>query len=213
MKVNLTLDKSSRTEIYFDRPSIKIKNLAVLDSLAVSLRSLKVVVNPEFLEECNNIKLLRNSKYKLIGCIDPECKSYGSNKIFHIQNLMQADGFDIGLTVKDHISLINEIKLIDRFLKMASKKFDVRWIIDSKHGSNHIDNCIKAIMESKTNNKIICLAAYNKDESVIQKLIKDIRLKLGNIKLPIKIITNFDESIINDKDLNLTYQFKAEELV
>lgn len=214
MKTKLTLDKSTKVEIYFEKPSLVIRNLMALDSLAVSMRSPCVVIDPSGLPDLNVIKFQRNSPYKVIGAIDLECKTFGSNKAIKLQNLIEADGFDIGLTAKRSATeLHNEIVGIQNFLKMAGKPFYIRWLIDIKHGRDHITECLKAIKTSKTRYEAICLVVRNTEKEVIKSIINKCREELGITKTPIKIFADFNEELFDDKDLNLTYQFKAEELV
>ena len=214
MKTKLSLDKSNRVEIYYDKPSLAIRSLMALDSLAVSMRSQSVVVDPSCLPDLNVIKFQRNSPYRVIGAVDLACKNFGANKAIQLQNLIEADGFDIGLTAKRNATeLHNEINGIQNFLKMAGKPFSIRWLIDVKHGRDHITECLKAIKSTKTKYEAICLVVRDLEKEVIENLIDKCRKDLGLAKAPVKIFANYNEELFNDKDLDLTYQFRAEDLV
>lgn len=213
MQVKLPLSKTNRVEIYFDKPNLSVKSLTELDSLLVSTRSPSVIINTEFMNELNLIKLQRNSQYNVIAAIDLDGKVFGSNKIYRIQNLIEADGFDIGLTAnKNKVELINEIKAIDQFLKQASKQFKMRWVINSKHGPDHIDKCIDAIKESKVRYELISILTDNTDPKTAHNIVKKCRNGLGMVKCKMKISGKpSDDLIINDN--NLVYQVRAEDLV
>lgn len=216
MKTKLPIGKSARIEPYLSEFSYKIKDLVSFDTLAISTKAKSVVVDTSFIPDLGMIKAQRNSNYKLIGLIDPEGKSFNLNKVHKLHNLLDADGFDIGLSKdRNKKDLHNEIVGIKRFLSMSGLRYEIRWIINVGFGHNHIDNCIDAIKSTRSEKDIICISTkgIDLDAKTIFNLIKNCRQRLGKPKSLIKLHADFNEELITDKDLNITYQFNAEELL
>lgn len=212
MRVKLPLDQTNRIEVYLDKLSLDIKDLPELDSLMCSIRSPVLVVNPSYLRDINIIRCQRNSQYKLLAAIDLEGKTFGGNKIYKIRDMIEADGFDIGLTVgRNKIEMINEIKGIISFLSQAGKHYSIRWVINTKHGSDHIDKCINAIKESKCNYELISLLTDELEPDLAHTIMKDCRNKIGITKCNMKISGKPVDGLIKN-DLNLRYQIEAKDL-
>jgi hypothetical protein len=213
MRVKLPIDQTNRIEIYFSGPSMAVKSLMDLDSLLVSSRSPTVVCGPEFLSDISYMRSQRASKYNVIAAIDFEGKTFGGNKIYKFQNLIEADGFDIGLSAnKNKMELINEIKVIMGFLARAGKDFIMRWTINTKHGPKHIEECLKAIKESGVKYDLISLLTDGTDCDTSHNIVKKSRKLLGSTKQRMKISGVPQEGFITN-DKNLVYQVKAEDLV
>ena len=212
MKTKLPLDKSNRVEVEFLAPSPVIKSLVDLDSLVSSLHAPALVIEPSFLPNLNMIRYQRNSQYRVIGCVDNQFSTFGGNKIYEIQKMIEADGFDIGLTNnKSAIELRNEIKAIDTFLKSSGRQFFVRWVIDASKGPEHIKNCISAIRDSKTLYEAIAIKADKMDASTAHEIVKQCRKDLGLNKAKFKIISKLSDDLIT-RDINISYQISANEL-
>lgn len=212
MQVSLPFDKTTRLEVYFEKPTLKVRDLSSLDSLMCSSRAPTLVVTSDYTSDINMIRSQRNSPYKLITAIDPECKEFGGSKIYRIQNLIESDGFDIGLTAnKNKIELINEIKGISSFLQQLGNRFSLRWVVNTKFGNKHIDNCLDAIKESKCRYELIVIDTNNSEYSLSHDLVKSCREKLGLNKCVMKVDGQPIEKLIN-QDINLFFKIKAEDL-
>jgi hypothetical protein len=213
MQTKLTFDKSNRVEVEFLAPSMKIKNLSQLDSLVSSLHAPALVIEPSFLPDLNVIRFQRNSQYRVIGCVDKKFSTFGGNKIYEIQNMIEADGFDVGLTNgKNAIELRNEIQGIDKFLKSSGRQFFIRWVIDASQGPKHIEKCISAIRDSKVMYEAIVIKANDMEAKTAHEIVKTCRKNLGLNKAKFKIIAKFSDDLITN-DLNITYQISANELI
>lgn len=212
MRVKLPLDQTNRIEVFLDKLNLEVKSLPELDSLMCSIRSPALVIDQAYLRDINIIRCQRNSQYKLLAAIDLEGKTFGGNKIYKIRDMIEADGFDIGLTVgRNKIEMINEIKGIISFLSQAGKHYSIRWVIDTKHGSDHIDKCISAIKESKCNYELISLLTDDLEPELAHKILNDCRGKIGVSKCNMKISGQPVEGFIKN-DLNLRYQVRAKDL-
>jgi len=213
MRITLPLDKTNRVEVLFKEPDLKIKDLASIDSIMCSSRAPVLVSNPKYISDINMIRLQRNSQYRLLAYIDPEGNQYGGNKIYKIQGLIDTDGFDIGLTNgRSQIELVNEIKGIVSFLQQSGKAYQIRWSINTKHGPDHINKCLKAISSSKVNFEMISLLTDNLDPDTSHDIVKKARNTIGMNKCNMKISGKPTEELIRD-DKNLRYQIEAKDLI
>lgn len=216
MNTKLGLDKTNRIEVGFTKPSPKIRDMAKLDTVLSSMRSPALVVSPMLLGDINMIRFQRNSQYKVIVSIDPEGKVFGSTKIHQIRECTDADGYEIGLAQgKNQKELLNEIISINNVFVMSGARYFIRWVINAKHGTDHIKNCLAAIKEAKAKNinyEMITIMHDGADAEVLHSLVQSARKSVGIAKELIKIKSKFNEDlIVHDK--NLLYEFEAEELV
>lgn len=213
MRVTLPLDQTNRVEVLFNGPDMKIRDLSKVDSIMCSTRAPALVINPAYMSEMNMVRLQRNSQYRLQAIIDPDGKTYGGNKLYKIQNLIEADGFDIGLTVgRSETEIINEIKGIIAFLSQSGKAYQIRWIIDTNHGDEHIDKCLRAIKASKVNFDMISLMTDKLEPDLAHDIVKNAREKIGISKCNMKISGKPVDGFIRHDD-NLRYQIEAQELI
>jgi len=213
MRVALPLDQTNKVEVLFKGPDLKIRDLTMLDSIMCSTRAPALIVESRYLADVNMIRLQRNSQYRLLAIVDPEGKEFGGNKIYKIQGLIEADGFDIGLTAgRSKLELINEIKGIISFLQQSGKAYQIRWIINTKHGSSHVKNCLAAIKDSKINFDMISLLTDDLDPDLAHDIVKNARESIGINKCNMKISGKPVDGFIRD-DANLRYQVEAQELI
>lgn len=216
MKHKLSLDKSNRVEISFNAPCSKINDIAKLDSLACSTHTPALIIEPTFLDQLNLIRFQRNSQYKLLIHVDLEGKLFGINKIHHIRNSMNVDGYEIGLSVnKNENEIFNEISAINQMFTSFGARYFVRWVINANAGMTHVDNCCRAISKSIKNNinhEMITVYFNNDDKDILHGLVKSIRKSLNMQKAKVKIKSKFAEDIIKH-DNNIFYEFEAKELV
>lgn len=213
MQVKLQLDKTNRVEVYFDGPNMKVRGLTDLDTLVSSCRCPSLVVSTDFLSDMNMIKSQRNSQYKLIASIDPDGGTFGGNKVYQIHDLIEADGFDIGLTAnKNKTELINEIKGISAFLQSAGKDFVIRWSINAKHGPDHIKTCMEAIKGSGIKYDLISILCHGESSKTAHNIVKKCRKQIGMMKCKMKITGIPDDDLFKN-DANLLYQVRAEDLM
>lgn len=213
MRVALPLDQTNRVEVLFEKPSLKVKDLAKLDSIMCSTRAPALVIDPAYINDIIMIKGQRNSKYNVIAAIDLEGKVYGGNKVYHIKNAISADGFDIGLTAnKNKTELTNEIKAITSFLSQSPTEYMIRWVINAKHGSGHVKECLEAIKKSKTKFDMISLITDSIDADLAHDLVKTCRTSLGLAKCKMKISGDPSNDLIR-VDNSLRYQVAADLLL
>lgn len=216
MITKLTLDKSNRVEIIYNRITPKIKNLVMVDTTANSMHSPAVIINPGFLNDLNLIRFQRNSQYKLFVSIDNECKVFGSNKIHLIRESINTDGYEIGLTAgKNSNELFNEIVSINNIFVNSQARYFIRWVIDTKHGQKHFDNCMEAIAKARAKNinyDLITIKSELADVDILHNMVKEARKKLGMEKAPIKLSTKFNENVIKNVS-NVLYEFNIEDLI
>lgn len=213
MKMKLPVDKTNRVEVLFKGFDLKIRDLYKLDSLMCSCKSPVLIMHPDFVEEMNLIRLQRNSRYSIISMIDLEGLTYGINKVHKIKNIIP-DGFEIGLAVnKNSTELLNEIKSITSFLASSGKQFLIRWTINTKHGPDHIKNCLNAIKKYKDKFDMISFITDNISSELSHKIVHNSRIILGVAKQKMKIsgTPEDDDLIIHDK--NLRYQIEAKHLI
>jgi len=216
MKTKLPLDKSNRVEINYENMSHKIRSIVDIDTLASSMHSPALIVNPSLLSEINLIRFQRNSQYKLFASIDPECKKFGNNKIHQIRECTDVDGYEIGLTAnKNSNEILNEILSISNTFVLSGVRYFIRWVIDAKYGQDHVNNCLEAIRKSKAKNinfDLITIKHNDDDPKVLHGLVKTARKNIGMAKAVIKIKSKFNEDIIKNVQ-NVLYEFSAEDLL
>lgn len=213
MHVALPIDQTNRVEVLFTKPSLKIKRLEQLDSLMCSSRSPVLIIDKAFLSDAMLIRGQRNSKYSVIASIDLEGKTYGGNKIYQIQNVIGADGFEIGLTTnRNVIELVNEIKAIFSFLSQANSEYKIRLSVNVSAGSEHVKNCMEAIAKSKCNYEMISFLTDKMEPDLAHDIVKACRESIGNIKCKMKISGKPVEGFIRF-DNNLKYQVNADDLM
>lgn len=213
MHVKLPIDKTNRVEVYFSGFDFKIRDLPKLDSLMCSCKSPVLITTSDYVQDINMIKLQRNSRYKVITEIDRNGLTYGGNKIYKIQNLIDADGFEIGLTVgRNSTEILNEMKSITSFLKTSGKQFLIRWSINTNNGPTHIKNCLNAIKNYKDKFDMVSFNTDSLPPELSHNIVKNARIIIGMIKCNMKISGQpSDDLIIHDK--NLRYQIEAKYLV
>ncbi len=147
--MQLSLDKSIRVEPFILVPDKSFPDITKIDTIAIKNKVQCAVVSREYIDLISVIKARHNSKYNLLVEIDKNGSTFGLNKMLYKMNYNSLDGCEIGLT-KDanNVELMNEMKIIDGFLKQFNKSFILRWIINTSFGNKHIENCIKAIKDS-----------------------------------------------------------------
>lgn len=146
----LSLDKSIRVEPYILTPDRSFPDITRIDLIATKYKCPTITVSPEYVDLISLMKARLNSKYNVIVEIDQLGNTFGLNKMLQKINYNSVDGCEIGLSKnKNHTELINEMKTICGFLKQFNNKLIIRWIINTSYGSKHIENCIKAIVETK----------------------------------------------------------------
>jgi hypothetical protein len=145
----LPLDKSTRVEPYVLGPDRSFPDITKIDLIATKYKCPSVVVSPEFCDLIALMKTRLNSKYNIIVEIDQLGATFGLNKMMHKINYNVISGCEIGLSKnKNYTELMNEMKAASNFLKQFNVGMIIRWIINTSHGTKHIENCIKAIKES-----------------------------------------------------------------
>lgn len=210
IRCKIPLTHSHRVEIYFDQPSMKIKRIEDLDTLANSMKSPAIVIAPQFLDYMSTIKQVANSPYKIIVAVDIEGKAFGVNKILAARELAQADGFEIGLSKGKNVTeLRNEIKAINAFLSQSGMTFDVRWVINTSGGEEHISRAIEAINKENPKYSIITVKG---DSEVIHDVVKFCRKGLGKVKAEMKICSKLHDKLLTD-DKNLKYLIPVNDLM
>lgn len=148
--MQLSLDKSIRVEPLILSPDRSFPDITKVDTIAIKNRSTAIVVSPEFADLICLFKARHNSKYNVFVEIDSHGSTFGLNKMLHKINYNAVDGCEIGLSKnKNYTELMNEMKTVVNFLKQFGKNLMIRWIVDSVHGTAHINNCMRAIKESK----------------------------------------------------------------
>lgn len=207
IKSKVPLTHSNKTEILFDGPSVKIKSMEDVDTLAKSMNSPTVVVHPDYFERINTIRQVTGSPYSIIVAVDMNGKQFGINKILVAKNLIQADGFEVGITTGKKLQDIkNELKSISNF--MSNMSYDIRWVINASGGKEFIENAIKAIKEQKLDNII----TIKDDSDMSYDIIKFCREKLGKLKAEIKICSRLHDKLLRN-DPNLKYLIPINDLM
>jgi hypothetical protein len=148
--MQLSLDKSIRVEPFILSPDRSFPDITKIDTVAIKNRSTAIVVSSEFADLICLLKARLNSKYNVFVEIDPHGSTFGLNKMLQKVNYNAVDGCEIGLSKnKNYTELMNEMKTVVNFLKQFGKTLAIRWVIDAAHGTGYIDNCMRAIKESK----------------------------------------------------------------
>lgn len=210
IKCKIPLTHSHKCEIYFNSPSLKIKRIEDLDTLANSMNSPAIVIEPEFLNHMSIIKQVANSLYKVVVAIDINGETFGANKILQTYEFAQADGFEIGLGIGKNIREIrNEIKAINTFLIQSNIEFDTRWVINIANGEKFIYNAIEAIKAEKPKNSIITIKGNDKST---YDVVKSCRKQMGIIKAEMKICSKLHDKLLNN-DSNLKYLIPINDLM
>lgn len=216
MKTKLTLDKSNKVEINYERMTPKIKNIVDIDTLASCMHSPAIIVNQSLIDDINLIRFQRNSQYKLFASIDPECRVFGGSKIHQIRECVNVDGYEIGLTTgKNANELFNEIMSVSNMFTVSGVRYFIRWVVDCKAGQGHIDNCLEALKRARSKNAnydLITIKHNDSDPKVLHGIVKSFRNKLGMEKAVVKIKSPFNEGIIKNVN-NVLYEFSAEDLI
>jgi hypothetical protein len=215
--MKLPLDISSRIELNYENPSIKVRHLKNVDAEAIKGSCQAIIINPVFLDSFNMLRMNRNSKYKIIVSIDRDCTKFGANKIHTIRENLEADGYEIGLTKdKNENEIFNEITSINNIIESSGLNYSVRWFIDLKNGQDYLDNCLRAISRAKSKGikyDLVTISTDTNDSELILNLIKSSREKLGMAKASIKMKLNkYNESHIVE-DTNVKYEFNIEEIM
>lgn len=210
IKCKVPLTHSHKVEIYFDKPSMKIKRIEDLDTLANSMKSPAIVIAPEFVDYMSTIKQVANSPYKIIVAVDIDGKTFGANKILSAREFVQADGFEIGITANKKLrEMRNEIKAINSFLVQSGMKFDVRWVINASNGEKYISDAIEAYKAEKPHNSTITIRGKG---DVIHDIVKHCRKEIGVLKLAMKICAPLTDNLLTN-DPNLKYLISVDDLM
>jgi len=216
MKHKLSLDKSNRVEIGYNKLCPKINDLIKLDSLACSIHTPALIVAPQFVQQLNLIRFQRNSQYKLLIPIDIDGKLFGINKIHNIRDIMNVDGYEIGFTFnKNENELFNEMAAINQMFTSSGARYFIRWVINANKGVDHLDKCHKALskaIKSNINFEMITIEYDSDDSKVLHELVKSTRKAINMAKAKVKIKSKFSDEIIKHSN-NVLYEFEAENLV